>query len=353
MAQPPTLAELVQQLHQAQQQIQQLTLHAQSQQAALQAVPQAAAASSFLRIRTPTPFKGEMGPALDNWEREILQQFEFYQTRFPTESSKILFAGAYLTEVALQFFQSESERLRAAGTPLASFAELMILLRGRFSPVQAASLARRALKTLVQGGRQSVNSYTNRFHTVIQPIKNMDVADRVAAYVDGLLPVIAGKVFEKNPATLEEAINHAVLVEQMILYGHGSRAAGGPGGFRGGSSSGSSAPMDLSQLEDGEEQTEKAPADRGASEVLAAIQALEAQFDAKLNALSSRFPSSSSSKKPFSKSSGSRNHVSGLSRDELSRRLTEDSCLVCGKQGHWKNECPEWKRNSKFGQGKQ
>ena len=320
---------------------------------------------SLPKIRSPSSYPGTMGPALDGWDREMQQQFEYY--RITTDQNKLAFATSYLVDVALQFYQSEKNRLQLAGNPIVTYPDLLALLRSRFSPIGAPMIARRQLKQLVQGRGQSVNAYTNRFNALIQPITNMSVDDRISSYVDGLEPSLAMKVLEKNPATFEEAVAHAVLCEQLRHVGgmgipRGNHHTNPMGNYRSSSSTNSSSsPMELSQVEDSNGYgLDEFPTSSSSSSQLrgnvvtndlaATLSATLIAFESRLNAMSARFPSSR--KSSSFKSSGGRNHVSGISREDLSRRLADDTCLVCGKQGHWKNECPEWK-SSRSKQGKQ
>ena len=186
----------------------------QQQQAAVVAAPQAQAPVPLPKIRTPSSFAGAMGFAVDDWISEMQQQFVYYGASFPDDAARVRYAVAFLSGSALHWWEHEP-----GAQSVVSWSEFVRRLHARFRPVQAAMLARQRLGKLRQSERHTVNQYVGAFQTVLTPIVDMGDADQVHHFVNGLLPSIAAKVWERHPKTLVEAIDYAVSVEAMGNFG--------------------------------------------------------------------------------------------------------------------------------------
>jgi hypothetical protein len=313
-----------------QSQMQQMYAQMQQQQQQLLAAQQVSAhparAPELPKIRQPSSFSGAMGFAVDDWISELLQQFSYYGSKFPDDGSKVRFAVAYLSGAAMHWWEHQPQ--------VVTWAEFVLALHGRFRPVHAAMLARQKLGKLRQRPGQSVNQYIGVFQTTLTPITDMGDMDQVHHFVNGLLPPVASKVWEKHPKDLVAAIDAAVSVEAMGNFGHAALPAGlrySPAG-----SSTSSDAMDLTNIEQ-QEVEEIAPA---ASRTLPAVLAMLTAMDARLNALAS---SSSSTWKP--KGNYSRDRIPGLDKETIKKLQADGKCFRCKKPGHMKNECPEKPKN--------
>lgn len=318
-------------------------MYAQMQQQAqqLQAAVTHASSSSAPRapelpkIRQPSSFNGAMGFAVDDWLSELQQQFAYYGPRFPDDTAKIRFAVAYLTGAAMHWWEHEAS--------VATWQEFVTRLHGRFRPVHAAMLARQRLGKLRQRAGQSVNQYVGVFQNTLTPIRDMGDTDQVHHFINGLIPPIAAKVWEKHPVNLVQAIDAAVSVEAMHNFGRAAL----PFGQRPAGVSSTSVPnpdaMDVNNVEvDGgaeELSTATAPDQASTDAVLAKLAAM----DLRLNALMS---GGSSSHNKVNRGRFSRDLIAGLDPGTIKKLQAEGKCFRCKIKGHMKNECPDKPKNA-------
>ena len=310
-----------QQLRAASQQLGLAQQSAAAQQSLMVAQQSAAVTSSGPRapelpkIRQPASFSGAMGFVVDDWISEMQQQFAYYGARFQDDAAKVRFAVAYLTGAAMHWWENQP----AAGVWHSDWNEFKKCLHGRFRPVHAAMLARQKLGKLRQRAGQSVNQYISVFQTTLTPISDMGDMDQVHQFVNGLLPPIAAKVWEKHPADLIKAIDAAVSVEAMHNFG---RAALPPNPSRYVPAGATPNPdaMDLSNIE----QDESAPA-APANESLAPVLAMLSAMDARLNALSAAAPSS---RPPWrgDRPPNPKGRIPGLTADEIKKLRADIKC---------------------------
>jgi len=342
---PPVMADPLAELASLRAQVAQLNAFAS---AATQQAAQTNAAPPRIdlpKIRQPSTFAGAMGFTVDDWIGEMEQQFAYYGTKFATDAVKIQYAVAFFAGPAMHWWDHETDRV---GLDWAGFVRR---LHGRFRPVQAAMLARQRLGKLSQRNGQSVNQFTSLFQTTMTPIVDMGDADQVHHYVNGLIPYIAGKVWERHPITLKEAIDYAVSVEAMGQYG---RAA--IGGGRSAYSSSSHAPMDTSlhnieqQVFDGEHygseaptQVSKAPT-TGSDSVQSAILAKMEMMESRLNAMFTK-QGNSYGNRDRRPPAGANTPVSGLKPGEIEKLRSEGRCFRCKEKGHMKFDCPKRPKN--------
>ena len=299
------------------------------------------------KIRQPSTFAGaSVGFAVDNWIGEMVQQFSYYGSQFPDGASRVRYAAAFLTDAAWRWWEQQDDR-----ATLSDWDEFVNRLHARFRPVQAAMLARQRLGRLRMKEGHSVNQYVSVFQSTLTPIDDMGEVDQVFHFINGLTPGLAGKVWERHPSTLKQAIDVAVSVEAMGNFG---RAAMVPRSFgstyAGRSSQGpssSSVPMDLNYIElvdsfladtslSVDASTSSAAVDPSSSARLEAI-------EQRLNAL---FQSRGPSEAPRH-SKGPTDHVPGLSSGDITKMMSEGRCFRCRAKGHMKRECPKNKSKSK------
>jgi hypothetical protein len=270
------------------------------------------------------------------------QQFAYYGTKFATDAIKIQYAVAFFSGPAMHWWDHETDR---NGLDWAGFVRR---LHGRFRPVQAAMLARQRIGKLSQRNGQTVNQYTSLFQTTMTPIVDMGDADQVHHYVNGLNPYVAGKVWERHPTTLKEAIDLAVSVEAMGQYGRAALSSANHG-----RSTFGSAPMDTS-LNNIEQQpfdedhygteattsasTSKAPT--GVDAVQNAILAKMEMMESRLNAMFAK--QGNRDRRP---PSGTNTQVAGLKPGEIEKLRSEGRCFRCKQKGHMKFDCPQRPKN--------
>lgn len=310
----------------------------QQQQQLQQAAPRAPEPP---KIRQPGTFAGTMGFAVDDWISEMRQQFAYYDTRFPDDASKVRFAVAYLTGAAMHWWETQDPKTYV-------WSEFVDRLHARFRPVRAAMLARQKLGKLRQRPGQSVNQYAGIFQNILTPITDMGDTDQVHAFTNGLLPPLAAKVWEKNPADLGAAIDAAVSVEAMSSYGRAAL----PFGHRSTSSSSSATvanpdAMDLSNIEADWEVTDdhhSADASSSSHALLAKVAEQLSVMEMRLNALSSGKPSVRVPTRGNQRRGG-RDLIDGLDAATIKKLQEEGRCFRCKEKGHMKNECPKKPKN--------
>jgi len=315
--------------------VQFLHTQVQAQQGALQRQAAAGASAAvatagrpFLpKLRQPSQFKGEMGFAVDEWISEMEQQFAYYEIADPAARIKIAVAG--LAGPALRWWDQEPNR-----EALQTWALFVARLHARFRPVQAAMIARQRLDKLRQKAGQSVNAYANLFQTTLTPISDMGDADQVHHFLNGLLPYVAGKAWERHPVNLRTAIDVAVSVEAMGNFGRAAAPSGHRYGHGGTSIVSSSAPMDVNYVESGSgdgdlvDQAAAPQVDPVSAAILAKLEAM----DLRINALAQGAGTHAGKKATGDK-------VAGLKAGDIDRLRAENRCFRCKKKGHFKREC--------------
>lgn len=312
--------------------VQQLMQHAQQQQQQQQqhAQPQPPSSGPHLKISSPSSFKGEMGFIVDDWITEMRQQFVFYgAAKFRDDTDKIRFALAYLKGSAMHWWCHEPNK-----EAVATWDDFVQRLHARFRPVQAAAIARQRLDKLRQKPGHSVNAYANAFQVTLTPITDMGQADQVHHFVNGLLPHIAGKVYEKAPKDLRAAIDAAVSAEAMANFGRSAAHTSSQ-------HSSSSAPMDINAVEQEiEDEGDHAAAPATAPSTDPVVSALLAKMEAMEHRLLALAGSAAGSKTP-SKPFGNRDDmIPGLKSEDIDRLRREGKCFRCKQSGHMKKDCP-------------
>jgi hypothetical protein len=274
-----------------------------------------------------------MGMVVDDWLSELNQQFAYYGAsgKLLDDASRIGFAAAHFAGPALKWWEQVD---RASVDTWAAFVDA---LHSRFRPVQASMFARQRLGKLKMRESHSVNQYVSAFQTTLTPITDMGEADKVHHFVNGLLVTYFGRVWEKHPKTLKEAIDAAVSVEAIVKYGRdaGVGRSSYTGSSGGSSSMSRSDPMEISNLELEsffvDEPMVPAPSTvspaSGNTALLAKLEAL----DQRLNALSM------SGGAPPRRETQAR--IPGLTTEKIAEYKKGGQCFKCGQKGHMKNEC--------------
>ena len=298
------------------------------------------------KIRAPSLYGGAMGTGCDDWLSEINQQFAYYGSKFPTPTDKINFAAAHFNYAALHWWEQQTPADRQG---LVSWEQFVGVLRDRFRPIQAAMFARQKLGKLRMTDKHKVNQYVSVFQSVMTPILDMGDADQVHQFVNGLLPALAAKVWERHPKNLKEAIEHAILVESMQEFGRAStpyRAgpfhsySGGRGPAAGGAAS-TSSPMEISALEidsfSNDTVDASAPSDH-ASVLQAQVESLELKLNALQSGAGSFIPQSHGAR-------GRGDRIPGLTPDIIAKLRKDGKCFKCKQKGHMKGECTNPAKN--------
>ena len=320
--------------------MQQQYAHHQSSSSA--APHQSQSAPRLPKIRPPSTYSGASGFAVDDWISEMAQQFSYYGAQFPDDIARIKYSVACLSGPALKWWEHVPDEQRPN-----SWEEFVALLRARYRPVQAAMLARQRLGKLRMGPNHAVNAYSSAFQTTLTPIVDMGDADQVHHYVNGLQPHLAGKVWERHPKSLREAIDFAVSAEAMGNFGRAAMPQRQQGGYSNygrqhngtssSSSSSSNVPMDINSVESFlQEESEQSP-----PPAIDAMAAALAKMEAMQQTINSLQQGGGSN---FRRNDGGR--IAGLKPGDITALRAAGKCFRCKKEGHMKNECPQRPKSS-------
>lgn len=298
--------------------------------------------SHLPKLRAPATFSGAMGMVVDDWLSELKQQFAYYGSKFPDDTTKIGFAAAHLAGPAMKWWEQVDR------VTIDSWDAFVGALHERFRPVQASMFARQRLGKLRMRETHSVNQYVSAFQTILTPITDMGEADKVHQFINGLLVTYFGRVWEKHPKTLKEAIDAAVSVEAIVKYGRDAGMGRGTSSYSRATSSSShssSDPMELSNIElesffTSIEESPKSGSTGGDVAINALVLAKMEALDRRLNAIS--FGGSSSS---FGHR-GRSDRIPGLTADEITTLRKESKCFRCKQVGHMKGDCPKKPKNA-------
>ena len=343
-------------LQQAQQHIAQQAaqLNQLAAQAQAQGHAQAHAAVGRLKAPPPPTFKGDM-LAVDEFLRAQKQQHAFYGVDLATDAAKLRFVAVHMAGSAAQWFETQ----QASATPIATWAEFEERFLKRYRPVKAEMAARQRLSQLKQRATTSVSAYASLFQSILSPITDMSEKDKLFQFIQGLLPSIQIRMWEKEPLSLAEAINTAVSIEAMLSFGrhgvipHGSGGGRNHGSASGGasssaSSSGAGVHMDLSNVALGDDSSaevdlfaqwkaaEREEAAHVSSQERASASVMQA-MQSQLQAIEHRLQSMS-----FAPKNGhADNRIPGLKGEEIKKLMKEGRCFRCKKVGHMKSDCPK------------
>ena len=292
--------------------------------------------------------------AVDEFLRAQKQQHAFYGADLATDAAKLKFVAVHMSGAAAQWFETQ----QTGATPIGTWVEFEERFLKRYRPVKAEMAARQRLSQLKQRATTSVSVYASLFQSILSPITDMSEKDKLFSFIQGLLPSIQIRMWEKEPTSLAEAINTAVSIEAMLSFGrHGvvpqgfgggrSHGSNGSGASASSSSSGAGVQMDLSNLALNEdsaaeldlfaqwklaerEETYASSQDRAAASAMMAMQG-------QLQALEHRLANMSFGPK---QGGGDRDRIPGLKSDDIKKLMKEGRCFRCKKTGHMKSECP-------------
>jgi len=315
--------------------------HLQQNAAAAAPAPAAAppaAGAHRAKGAPPSAYSGSAS-ALDNWLREVKQQFDWYKWTDP--DAQVSFAAVQLRGPALDWWTSLSG---VQQHPLrASFAAFEAALRGRFQPVNSAQTARLALDALRQGARQSAADYISAFRRLLVSVPNMSEEDRVHRFVQGLRGPIQQHLIVQGVDTLDKAIAMAARVGSLGQFAAASSAAAGPAAAGGDA-------MDLNALDGAgveglERETDGSEAPSDAPVTRAELHRMQKQLLAAMQ----HHRGGPSKRAPFGRGDRGPLRVPGLSAQQVRERLDGGLCFVCGEAGHRKFDCPQNKSKNQSG----
>jgi len=202
-----------------QQQVTQLSLavHQYEQQLAVMQ-QQAQAHVRQPKIPKPPEFDGRKPTPL-NW----CYSMETYLSaeggvQYLSTSAAAFTAAGYLRGAALNWWRNHEQAVTTGQvTEFRDWQEFKTALISQFTPISPAESAREKLDTLKQ--TRSVYAYAQDYTACMLELPNMDEADRIHHFVNGLKPKVKIHVKLQNPKSLNEAIELAMRADSMLWNG--------------------------------------------------------------------------------------------------------------------------------------
>ena len=203
------------------------------------AAPRAGAAaptSSMPPLDVKRPyFRGEMdSDVLDKWIVARRGDIEYHQAAgmLLLPFQQVVWLSQHLEDAAADWWRSVAKPLGL----VVDADGFMAALNTRFRSRLDADVAQEQLGQLKQGRTQPVSEYISKVQSLLTRLPAMDAHSRVWSFTRGLLPHLAQKVREQQPATVEVAYETAVRMEGSFLgttAEHTERSRPKPGGGKG------------------------------------------------------------------------------------------------------------------------
>jgi len=372
-AQPPPAFDanqaqtVISQLQLENQQLQAMGNHWQQEFARLSSKPVGPAP----KIPLQKTFNGEStGAVVDEWIDSLEKHIHHYSAHLDDHKKRIDYAVMHLEGKANHWWKSVVSEYTAQGRSVSTWEEFCKVIRRRYQPIEATTLALANLDRLKQTG--TVQSYTDYFYKQIGYVKEMTPTIQVHTYARGLKDLIKIEVIRRKPTTIEEAVICASQAEAFLSvnmarggkqqYGGNNWVSRGVSNSGSTSSNSSSSAMDVSNVNmssgnyvdatssnnDNDDSVIKAPRFHSEDEpntnlLLAQIESLQLQ----LANLNKKTKSQLNAVYGNNSSSTNNSKIPGLSYEDYQRCIAEKRCLNCKQVGHNKSQCRN-KLNLKF-----
>jgi Retrotransposon gag protein/Zinc knuckle len=263
------------------------------------------------RVKLPemATYAGRADENLDAWLRDASAMVEFQG--LGAELQAVKWMALYLKGDAQEWWQG------GVKSGVTTVAELDQALHQRFQPPQSAQVARTLVAATKQGG-DGVAAYASRFQSAAAKVPGgMTAAEQVFAFTNGLRHALAVEVVKQGCATLQDAIQGAIMQESLARTQAGAGTGGRPKG-------GASLNASLSALDTGAPDPETGGADEPVwlPVLLSAIHAMGAGRGGR-----------------GAGSSGAGGKRPRLSPGEQRRRRDNGLCFNCGQKGHSVRAC--------------
>jgi hypothetical protein len=268
----------------------------------------AAVDASRVKLPEMATYSGRVEENLDSWLRDARAMVRFQG--LGAGDRAVSWMALYLKGDAQEWWQGGAE------ASVATVAELDQALHQRFQPPQSAQVARTLVAATKQGG-DGVAAYASRFQSAAAKVPGgMTAAEQVFAFTNGLRHALAVEVVKQGCATLQDAIQGAIMQESLAR----AQAGAGTGSRPRGAAS-------LSALGAGEAEPETGGADEPVTmaTLLGAIRAMGAGRGAGRGAGG---PGPGPSGRPRR-----------LPAEERKRRRENGLCFNCGREGHPARDC--------------
>lgn len=200
-----------------QQQVAQLGMAVQQYQQQLTALHQQRG-SRGPKVPKPPEFNGRQPTPL-NWcySMETYLAAEGGLDYLATPAAAITAAG-YLRGAALNWWRNHQQSVeRGLATVFNTWTQFKEALVKQFTPIAPGESAREKLDTLRQ--TRSVYAYAQEYTSCMLELPNMDEADKVHRFINGLKPSVKIHVKLQKPATLSEAIELAIKADALLWSG--------------------------------------------------------------------------------------------------------------------------------------
>jgi hypothetical protein len=157
-----------------------------------------------LKPAKPNTFHGGMHSNANLWLAELSTYFVALGVN---NNDRTVFALAQLRDSALLWASSVAELQQPQNVAFDRFRDLFLT---RFNPITGATQARAELRILKQTG--SVSQYISSFQSIMQRINDMNEADRVDSFIQGLRPSLQLECIKANVNNVNDLMN---LVQRL------------------------------------------------------------------------------------------------------------------------------------------
>ncbi len=320
--------------------------------------------NSNLKPSKPETFRGDRRVNAEVWLAELENYFTV--TKINDNKDRINFAVSQFRELAVIWWKhiQKNNTNEMLTTDWNTFKQTLLK---NYKPVEANETARVAIYRLKQ--QTFVSTYCDIFLKHLNNIEDMNEADQLFLFKQGLQSDILREVNTQHPTTLAEAMSYAQRAEITLRtsnYQRNNRMNYRNNNYNNNSiprynnfvhnnnnsSSNSSVPMELSNINAGYENYNTYAVDGDFDATYYTEQTIDSNWDNRndrqheqvneqqnLNAL--QFNNRNNYPNRYSNSNTGSNvpRVSGLSREQIESCKRTGACFYCGVRGHMKSQC--------------